>query len=254
VRVVVHSDLHADHVTMGVSRRDDAYRALVAVRNEAKGAEVVFFLGDLSDPEDGPAALRAASMLAEHAVKVADGGAQFVAIPGNHDVFEDGSGDSTLDVLLSIDLPEVHLLFEPVAVTFDRTTKDAFNVVALPFSATSHAYDPDAFVREVVGHPDRYGLVNTAPTFVIGHLQVPGVQPGEETKELPRGREVLFPFAAVASLIDRMKGPVVVMNGHYHRRQDFTAPQGYAIHIPGSTARLTMGEERHEPSYLVIEV
>jgi hypothetical protein len=29
---------------------------------------------------------------------------------------------------------------------------------------------------------------------------------------------------------------------------------GYTIHIPGAMARLTMGEERHEPAFLVVEV
>ena len=254
MRAVICSDAHGDHVTMGVARFGDVERAFARVA--AQVADVHFFLGDLTDPEDGMAALRATTMLANHASRVVAGdrGPRFIAIPGNHDVFEDGSGESTLQVLGALS-PEVTLLSGPTACVFDRESADAFNVVALPFTASSHAYAPDKFVREVVEHPDRYGLVQTAPTFVIGHLMIPGVQPGEETKEVPRGREVMFPFEAVRDLCASMRGDVFVTNGHYHRRQEFKPSRmGYTIHIPGAMARLTMGEERHEPAFLVVEV
>jgi hypothetical protein len=144
----------------------------------------------------------------------------------------------------------VHLCERPVAFTLFH--RGYFNVVALPFTASSHGYDPSRFLESEPMRGDN-PLICDAPTFVISHLAVPGVQPGEETKELPRGREVLYPFAAVTQLKAALKGGVVALQGHYHRRQDFLAPQGYAIHIPGAMARLTMGEERHEPSYLVVD-
>ncbi len=40
-----------------------------------------------------------------------------------------------------------------------------------------------------------------------------------------------------------------MVHGHYHQQQVFDG-----IHIPGSLARLTAGEEKHRPSFLVLEV
>jgi Calcineurin-like phosphoesterase superfamily domain len=246
VKAVFFSDAHADHVTYGVRRAPDVAQAMNRILRHAVdvAANFVGFAGDLSDPEDGPAALHAVELLAAMDQELTAEGIPLVAVAGNHDVIEDGSGRTVLSPLR----PSMgfHLHETPRAMSHAGSYA-GFNVVALPFAASSHAYDPAAFV-------DSVRLDNKFPTFVISHLAVPGVQPGEETKEIPRGREVVYPFAAVADLMMRSRGPVVCVQGHYHRRQTFRAPQGYDIHIPGSLARLTLGEERHDPGFLVIEI
>ena len=37
------------------------------------------------------------------------------------------------------------------------------------------------------------------PLVVLSHLTVPGIDPGEETNEMPRGAERVLPIAAIAS-------------------------------------------------------
>lgn len=256
MKAIVFSDAHHDHVTMGQPRAGDIDAAFNLVCAEAiyGKVDVAFFLGDLSDPDEGAAVIQAMTAVVKLNANLDTSDILFVAIAGNHDVLEDGSGMTTLSPLRYLQ-PDCMLAEGPRAFTMDRHSSQAFNVVALPFRATSHAYDPDAFVLDILANEDRYALQPAVPTFVIGHLAIPGVQPGEETKELARGRETLFPFKAVGMLKERMEAPVVVMNGHYHRRQTFRPPgESYDIHIPGSMARLTMTEERHEPSYLIVEV
>jgi DNA repair exonuclease SbcCD nuclease subunit len=241
VKAVVFSDAHADHVTYGVRRKPDIERAILAVTAHAIKikADVVFFLGDLSDPEDGPAVLQALELLMLAAHGLRQERIPFICIPGNHDVIEDGTGRTSLSPMRVLNDGSFYLCEQPEVLRLSK-----FNVFALPFTASSHGYHPAKFIYE--------SSWSDAPIFVIGHLMIPGVQPGEETKEMTRGREVLFPFDVVADLAKSFR--VIVCNGHYHRRQTFRAPGGFDIHIPGSLARLTLGEERHDPGFLVLEV
>jgi DNA repair exonuclease SbcCD nuclease subunit len=249
VRYPFFSDAHTDHVTYGVPRRPEIAEAFRAVLDAAarEQSDAVFFLGDLCDPDDPCAVLD--EMIGAMARELIAERRRLVCIPGNHCVREDGSGKSVLTPLQDDRAASyVHVFSRPVATFLPGIRASGFNVVALPFTPASHPYDPDAFVRGLeVPVPD-------APTFVIGHLCIPGVQPGEETKELPRGREVVFPLEAVGELVRRVSAPIVVLNGHYHRRQDFVTPHGYTIHIPGAPCRLTMGEDRHEPAFILVEV
>jgi DNA repair exonuclease SbcCD nuclease subunit len=243
------SDVHADWVTYGVSRYEEIVKSMeetVAVAIEEE-VDAYFFLGDLSDPEDGVAALRSLGLAMGCALELGDAGVRNFWLTGNHDVIENGRGESVLSPMAAMGHPLVDLIDTPV---YDRVQNDrsgqkvAWNLIALPFTASSHGYDPAAFV-------ERARYQSELPTIVVGHMtHIPGVQPGEETKEMPRGRETVFPLDAVAAI----KGTKFVANGHYHRQQKFVADNGLEIHIPGSLARLTMGEARNEPGYLLVEI
>lgn len=251
MKAVLCSDAHVDHVTMGVSRFDEVERAFGTVFRAAveEQADVVIFEGDLCDPADGPAVLRATNLLLRTGARLARERIHFVAIAGNHDVVENGSGVTTLYPLRAVDSRYVHVFEEPGVVTLDLGSRKPLYVVAMPFTATSHAYDPEEFIRKVMQ------MTLDTPTLIVSHLMIPGVQPGEETKEVPRGREVIYPFEAVRDFCASTPKDVFVSNGHYHRQQAFKPPgMGYTIHVPGAMARLTMGEERHEPGYLVVEL
>jgi DNA repair exonuclease SbcCD nuclease subunit len=250
VKFVFASDWHHDWVTCGVPRKDDVEKAVVqsvsaAVEMEADG---YFFTGDLCDPDDGPSVIRAVRFAMEAAAELARHAVPSFWLAGNHDVVEDGSGETTLSPLKVLGDPErcakpIYVLDRPRLMLAMGVPERRFNVLALPFTATSHRYDPVATVGTFPPH----GM--SQPLIVVGHLTIPGVQPGEETTEMPRGRDVVFPFAEVA----RAK-PAFVVNGHYHRRQTFEAPNGLRIHIPGSLARLTFAEEKNEPAFLVAEL
>jgi DNA repair exonuclease SbcCD nuclease subunit len=257
VKFLFVSDVHADWVTYGVSRYEEIAKSMhetVAVAIEEE-VDAYFFLGDLSDPEDGIAALRSLGLAMGCALELGEAGVQSFWLTGNHDVIENGRGESVLSPMAAMGHPLVELIDAPLFdVRNDRSgQKAAWNLIALPFTASSHGYDPAAFV-EACGRQlsaPRHAAQSELPTIVVGHMtHIPGVQPGEETKEMPRGRETAFPLDAVAAI----KGTKFVANGHYHRQQKFVADNGLEIHIPGSLARLTMGEERNEPGYLLVEI
>lgn len=246
-KLVVCSDAHADWVTYGVPRHAEVEAAFYDVAGAAMTSDVdaLVFAGDLTDPEDGLASTRALSAMLG-AFRAPE--CPKYVIPGNHDVFEDGSGDSALTPLRHLDKQGFRLHESPQFVP--AACEGKFDLLSLPYAPLARAYDPGEFVRKV-RERQANRLKNGAkrlPLVVVGHLSIPGVVPGEETTEMPRGREVTFPLDEVAAL-----EPTVVLNGHYHERQVFTAPNGLKIHIPGSMARLTIDQEDHAPGYLVVE-
>jgi hypothetical protein len=111
-------------------------------------------------------------------------------------------------------------------------------LLALPFTATSHTYDPEEVVR-------RAARETMPPDMVVGHLSVEGVQLGEETTDMPRGRDIIFPREVLRQLLPS----AFLANGHYHKMQVHDG-----VHIPGSLARLTFGAVDHKPGFMIVEV
>lgn len=234
MKLVVTSDWHVDHITNGVRREAEIHRAALKVLEHTlelkETHEVGFmFLGDLCDPDSGREVAAASGLIVAMALTLRDREIPALWLVGNHDVIEDGSGITTLQAL-----PNDRTSFAHHPGRFKFGSKI---VLALPFTPTSHTYDPAKVVRETGGAYD----------IVVGHLSIPGMHPGEETTEMPRGRDVLFPIAETEGKLR--------LNGHYHKQQSFV-PKGSTtpIHIPGSLARLTFGEEDHTPSFLVVDV
>ncbi len=246
MKIVVTSDWHLDHVTHGVRRfgelRDAVHRS-VSTAIEIK-ASAYLFLGDLCDPDSGSSTFRATEVAIEAAQRLAGAKIDSIWLAGNHDVIEDGSGDTTLSPLRALAAddvgaePFVTVVERPKVVSIGYGPGAAFDVLCLPFCATSHAYDVAKTVEQLADPSQR------EDTISISHLNVPGVVPGEETTEMPRGREVVLPTELVKARAKR------VINGHYHRQQR-TAD---GVWIPGSLARLTFGEEGNRPGFLVMEV
>lgn len=245
-KIVVVSDLHPDVLTLGVSRFDEVERALKkAVAHAIKiDARVFLFTGDLCDPDSGGETFRAIAMLIRAAYELAKRhNIIFIAVAGNHDVNEDGTGATTLSPLAAIE--EIgganELIYVAERPRFIYIYED-LGVLCLPFVASSHGMDLAEETKKLWPEDPKCRVI------VASHLSVPGIIPGEETKEMPRGREIAYPFEAT-------KNAVVRVQGHYHRRQVFDPNDGGPpIIIPGSLARLTFGEEEHEPAILVLEV
>lgn len=233
MKLLVTSDWHLDWTTHGVDRFEELRAAVRETVDTAirERVDLYLFLGDLCDPDSGSSVFRCVEVAIEAATRLAGNRIQSVWMAGNHDVIEDGSGRTTLAPLCGIHDTKIHVSERPAALPFYGKV-----LITLPFAPTCRAYDPEKWVTSnIVGDP--------RDKIVIGHLSVPGIIPGEETTEMPRGREVVFPVAA-------SEGVALRMNGHYHRRQ--VTPEG--IHIPGSLARLTFGEEENNPGYLLVEV
>jgi exonuclease SbcD len=254
MKLLLCSDFHADATTMGQARFSDVDRAVrqtVEYAIEHK-VDAYCFLGDLCDPDSGSAVFRSVELAISAAVELSDAGIPNIWIAGNHDVIEDGSGDTTLSPLRPLagagsltklyERPGKHQLFERLRK--DRAQTEELTIHALPFTATSHPYRPSVEIEE------KKMLLRSGTHVVLAHLTVPGVEPGEETNEMPRGRDVMFPREQFPDTAQN----VHCFQGHYHRQQTHELPGFRPVHIPGSAARFTFGEEQNNPGFLVVEV
>lgn len=232
MKFVAISDVHLDHVTHGVRRFEEVRDAMHVAADRAieENADAFFFLGDLCDPDSGSSVFRAVEVALDVALRLVMRHIPSVWLAGNHDVIEDGTGDTTLSPLRALQHPGlVHVAERPRTIVIaDR------HVVCLPFTATSHPYDVEGAVGMMTANLRRETAIS------LSHLNVPGVVPGEETLEMPRGREVILP---VHLLKDRVG---LMLQGHYHRQQ----VTGDGVVIPGSLARLAFGEEGNRPGFL----
>lgn len=244
MKIVVVSDLHADKDTLGISRFSEVERALSKVTDFAveNSVDAVICLGDVSDPDTGGAAYRAMSMVIACALDLDSRGIPSIWIAGNHDVWEDGTGLSTLSPLAAVSEEHalIHVAERPMVVDVSgkKGVGDLIRVLCLPFTAVSHNYDPRAYAREAFA-----ALPPGLRMITAGHLAIAGVVPGEETTEMPRGRDVTFP-------VEETSRSVLRLNGHYHHRQ--TTAEG--IIIPGSLCRFTFHDEVHDPGFLLIDL
>lgn len=238
MKLVVTSDWHLDHVTHGIARHVELAKLVgkVVERTIEEQADAFLFLGDLCNPDAGSSVFRCVEVALSAATWLAARHVPSIWLAGNHDVIEDGTGDTTLSPLRGLGDGLVHVIERPGFVQVCGRTGTPKTVMCLPFTATSHPYIVEDFVKTAPA--ERENVVS------ISHLNVPGVIPGEETTEMPRGREVILPTELVR---ERAK---FVLNGHYHRQQRTLS----GVWIPGSLARLTFCEEAHEPGFLVLEV
>lgn len=245
MKFVVTSDWHGDAVTHGIPRFEEISNAAhesvdCAI---AEGADAYLFLGDLCDPDCGSQAFRTMGLALDVASRLSARGIDSIWLAGNHDVIEDGTGNTTLTPLRSLGNSSI-LARDRAPITVAELPcrvdvvgkKERRTIVCLPFTASSRPYDPELAIAH---------FAEAAPkerVLVIGHLNVPGVVPGDETTDYPRGREVTFPTTKAFEFAS------TVLHGHYHRQQ--RTKEG--IWIPGSLARLTFGEENNRPGFLVV--
>lgn len=242
-KIVTSTDWHADAATLGVRRYDEVAAAVDESVDVAidERADCYICLGDISDPDSGGDTFRAQFVMIRAAMKLANAGVRSIWLAGNHDVCEDGTGATTLTPLLALESTQlVHVAEQPRLVWLDP----GLAVLCLPFMAVSHGHDIAAAASALWPSELNSGMPRV---IVASHLTVPGVVAGEETTEMPRGRDVVYPF-------EQTKRAVLRLQGHYHHRQTFDARDGGPpLVIPGSLARLSFSDE-HEPSYLVINL
>lgn len=241
--LILHAtDFHADWRSSGVDRFDDVAEAVaqtVKVAREEK-ADLYLFTGDLADPDDVPRVLRALQLMMETARELNDAGIDLWMLPGNHDVEETGSGRSVLSPLSALG-PGVRVFDRPASALIPGRPKAhrglAFAIL-LPYPPATRPYDPAAFVRGE--HSERV-------VVVAGHMtEIAGVEPGEESLEMSRGRGVPFPLAECSP-------DWLLLNGHFHLGQTFESG-GRTVHLPGSLVRLTHTEAKHRPRFFLAEV
>lgn len=236
MKVLHCSDAHKDWRTAGLARFDDVAAAFEATKDAAIAEKVGLycFTGDLGDPDSGSIVLRIAEFVIALALDLAAEGIPSVWVAGNHDVAEDGHGTTMLSPLAGID-GGIKVFNKPGHFLLP----DGTLVIGLPYPSRARPYAPGPVLASL--------RTKARATIVATHLQLPGIVPGEETKEMPRGRDVPFPW-------EGCDPSWLVLGGHYHERQVWTAPNGVRVHIAGAMAQLTHLEERHRPSFTIYEV
>ncbi len=239
MKLVCVSDLHLDQSTAGVDRFDDICRAIdqsvdAAIEMEA---DAYLMCGDLTDPNTVRSHRAVAKAIeVQRVLEANDIKTLFVA--GNHDVIEDGSGMTTLSPIAATGRGYV---FEaPIMLTAGMNLGSVV-LIALPFTATSHDYDPDAFIRKCAESGD----FDNRPVLIVGHLNLEGISPGSETTDMPRGRNVYWPMDAINECFP----DATVIGGHYHTPQEYNG-----VTIIGSMVRLRFDERDNTPGYIVVEV
>lgn len=244
--VIISSDWHADLVTQGVDRHPEI-RALVFESVEyaiAIRARAYIFAGDLADP-DNVRSHRASALAIEVAHKLKEAEIDNFWIAGNHDVLEDGTGYTTLSSLFACSYSAaeeacIEVAERPWTWVREYENGKGLNIIALPFTASSHRYDPAEYIEEA-----REDVSDDYPTMIVGHLNLKGITPGSETNDMPRGREVFWPTDTIRALFPK----AIVIGGHYHKRQVFDG-----VHIVGSQARVTHGEGENEVGFLEVKI
>lgn len=235
MKLLLFSDVHRDWVTGGLERGEEIDRALTKVRifQASQPVDRVIFLGDWCDPDSAGTHRAAASAVELYRSLQTPS----VWLTGNHDVIHDGYGSHTL---MALKKAGGIVVDEPSAIPLDSKTL----LVCLPYTSLSHVYDPVAYVRSLESH----AFVRTGSrVVVVGHMtSIPGVPHGSETDEMGRGHDMVFPVAACREVFG---ANVVMANGHFHQR----IVDGPVL-VPGSLARLTHGEERNDPGFLVVTV
>lgn len=238
MKILFISDVHADARLFGVPRFDEMEVAMqdsVRVAVERR-VDRYCFLGDLCDPDSGVSVFRCVELALRTAYALHRAHIPSTWLAGNHDVIEDGSGETTLTPLRALAGGGMGVRVHEVP-GWDQWGA-GLSMLALPYTATSESYDPEAFVERT------WQQAGGGKVIVLTHLGIEGVQPGEETKDMPRGRDVLYPADAVAR-----RAPLAQFAGHYHKRQVHKG-----IQIVGAPARFAFGEKDNDPGFLVCEI
>lgn len=245
MKIVFASDFHLDWRTHGIDRFADLEKAVMQTVDMAYEQEAAAYIfgGDLCDPDSGSRTFRCVELAIRVAMILQDAKIPSLWVAGNHDVIEDGSGQTTLTPLRAFDGFDEQLVYvaeEPGVFDLGNGVPP---ILALPFAATSHTYDPAVVLRN-------WKQLLGKPLVTVSHLSVLGIAPGEETTEMPRGRDIVFPIEELQGVKN-----VTCLQGHYHRQQTFNPGEGYPlIHVAGSLVRLTFNEEGNSPGFLIVEV
>lgn len=241
MKLVVTSDWHLDWNTAGMRRFSDLARGVKETVDYAVGqaANGYVFLGDLMNPDSGSRVFECAALAIHTALELARHGIESHWLSGNHDVIEDGHGNTTLTPLAALSNRLVNVYEVPQLKVLKDQDVSMARFLALPYTSLAHAYDPAEQVAKLGS--------SRLPLIIAGHMtEMAGIIPGSESKEMPRGRGMPFPFEAIAERDERR---LLMLNGHFHEQQVFRG-----VHIPGALERLTFGEQHHSPGWLVVEV
>jgi len=251
-KILFTGDWHADHKTFGVERFAEIEASARNMVSDAiaRDIDLFCFLGDLSDPDSAGLTIRSINLARECMIDLNMASIPSIWIAGNHDVLEDGSSLSNFDLLPSFGKASVVSDACSVVSGLLNRNDEPLNlsVIACPFTASSNPYDANDSLLELSQD------IRDDKLLILGHFTIPGIEPGEETTEVPRGRNVLIPYASIQPL-EKKFSRMLIANGHYHKRHIFKSKECTTpILIPGSPVKLTFGEAASPHGYLIAEM
>lgn len=272
MKLLLTSDWHLDAITGGHDRWPelDAYLHEIERAIEKHNVDVFAFLGDACDPGTSQEARWHAEILG-WAYRLTLKLEASIWIAGNHDVLETSNAGQPCTILSPLArlvkeasedphglpsdvLNRIHVIETPRVVRVELPSRnEKLAIVGLPYMARAVASaEPDAY--GVAIDVARYlGATAGWPCVVLGHLMLEGMVPGSET-EMLRGRDIPLPIGELGEL-----NPLLVANGHYHRREVVRRTYGESKHldvqIVGAPVHMTFGErDDGARGFLIVEV
>lgn len=256
--IVAVSDIHADHRNNGVERFEEIARGMRQAVQVAIDRKADLFVGggDYSDPDSGAIVFRVIALLIESMMRLDKAGIPQVWVKGNHDATSGSGGESVLTPIARLsDYCYARVAESPMTIDWwtERSGR-RFGVLLLPHGQYDAAARVSDFATSMRVQDASVGPPGVSPLrVVVSHLfPIPEMEPGEETSEMPRGGPNPLPLEALAEI----PGEVLVLSGHYHKRQVFrSGVRGCPpVHVIGSLCQLSHSEESNSPGFLVIEV
>lgn len=243
MKALISTDWHVDAVTGGVIR---LYELEMKIRHLVKKAietkcDHFMFLGDFHDSDDEHWYLYQC-LLFDVVTQLSNASIMSHWVVGNHDLVAGNYSVSTLSLVQSFTKVTKTPIFYYDKPTFQQ--HDEFDLMAMPYFNTLSNNDKsfDTFFK----HVDNNRRSNK-PMIVLSHMQLTGMVPGSESKDMAKGADTLLP-------IDRIKKyNQIVFQGHYHKAQRVVR-DGVEILIVGSLARIHFDEEDHNPGYALVSL
>ena len=261
MRFLHTSDWHVGKTLKGHDRLPEQREVLAEIVRTAAEHRVdaVLVAGDLYETATPTAA--AQQLVVQTLLALRDGGAEVVAIAGNHD------NPSTLDAYRPLagaaGITLVGRVRRPadggVVTLTARSDGTPLRVAAVPFlsqrwavrsaellanTAAENSQTYDAWVRKIVAMLAT-GFAPDAVNVVLAHLTVTGAALGGGERQA----QSIFEYHVPASAFPAETHYVAL--GHLHRRQSI--PAACPVHYSGSPLRVDFGEVDSAPVVLVVE-
>lgn len=243
MKILTTSDWHADAVTAGVSRYQEAKRSVMQMVKAAidENVDVFVFAGDLSNPGRQARTIDSISLAVWASAQLTANKIHNIWIAGNHDVVDTDSYSSTVKPIGMMSSHYIRV-FDSPGVT--RIGNRSF--LALPYVPKSlgHLYADPKSTIDLDGEMEKH---NWKETIVVSHMtaiDLEGLELGTESTDLAYGKSYKLPLSEL-----RARGVPLVIQGHFHKHQIIGN-----LFIPGAIARFGFGEMKHAPKYHIIEI
>jgi DNA repair protein SbcD/Mre11 len=233
--------------------------SLAIDRAIADPVDLVLFGGD-AFPDATPAPY-IQQCFASQFRRLVDARIPLVLLVGNHDLYSQGQGGTSLSIYHTLGVPGVIVGDKPNIHTID-TTNGRIQILTLPWlsrsSLLTKAETENLSLLEVNQlllsklEPVLEGYIRQLdpqlPTILLGHLMADNAALGAE-KLLAVGRGFTIPI----SMLNRECFNYVAL-GHVHRHQNLNKTNNPPIVYPGSIDRVDFSEEKEDKGYVLISI